>query len=231
MHMVSIHQPEFLPWIGFFSKMARCNTFVFFDTAQYNKLDFQNRNRFGPANSWKWLTIPVEKHKHDQPLYDIVIANHIKWQSGFRNRIYDYYRKTPYFEEVVAILEPIWEVQWERLSDLNIFLIKRIADYLSFRPKFILSSNVVGDKAFFEQLSASEKNLFICKRVGAQQYLSGGYGREYLDLKSFIAEGIVVSFMEYSPLTDTPLSIIDLLFFKGKSARDEVLTFGQTCNE
>lgn len=43
--VVAIHQPEHLPWLGFFNKMANADEFVILDNVQYRKRYFQNRNK------------------------------------------------------------------------------------------------------------------------------------------------------------------------------------------
>lgn len=38
--IVSIHQPAYLPWLGYFHKILRSDVFVFLDTVQLEKNGF-----------------------------------------------------------------------------------------------------------------------------------------------------------------------------------------------
>ncbi|MCK7503766.1 MAG: WbqC family protein [Desulfobacterales bacterium] len=57
--IVAIHQPQYLPWLGYFDKMLKADVFCYLDTVQYKKNEWQNRNRIKTAQGWQWLTVPV----------------------------------------------------------------------------------------------------------------------------------------------------------------------------
>ena len=57
--IVAIHQPQYLPWLGYFGKMLQADIFCYLDTVQYKKNEWQNRNRIKTAQGWQWLTVPV----------------------------------------------------------------------------------------------------------------------------------------------------------------------------
>ena len=35
--IVAIHQPQYLPWLGYFDKMLKADVFCYLDTVQYKK--------------------------------------------------------------------------------------------------------------------------------------------------------------------------------------------------
>ena len=59
---VAIHQPHYLPWLGYLAKWAAADLFVFLDTVQYEKSGYQNRNRIKTRDGPRWLTVPVHAH-------------------------------------------------------------------------------------------------------------------------------------------------------------------------
>jgi hypothetical protein len=97
--IVGIHQPNYLPYLGFIDKLSKSDVFIIYDDAQFNKGDFQHRNRIRIYHGWKWLTVPVEK-KH-VPINQIKIKNdievhNVKWQETHYNEIFDNYKRAPY---------------------------------------------------------------------------------------------------------------------------------------
>ena len=232
MKSVTIHQAEFLPWIGFFYKMSKAEIFIIFDLAQYNKQDFQNRNRFRCNEEVKWLNIPVKAHPHTAALNEIMISNNIHWQKKIYNRITNYYRKSPYYIPVLNLLRPIWKNSWTRLVDINVYMIKEIAHYLNIRPVFYLSSNLISNISEFNKLSNSEKNLALCKMVSAENYLSGVYGKKYLDLNCFKSAGITVNTISFCQQQSINYSIIDTLFWNHpEDVREKIDNFGFVENQ
>ena len=105
--IVGIHQPNYLPYLGFFDKMAKSDIFVIYDDAQFNKSDFQHRNRIRIYHGWKWLTVPVEKKRI--PINEVKIRNEVKtwkgvkWSDVHFRDIHDNYKDAPYYLSLIHI--------------------------------------------------------------------------------------------------------------------------------
>jgi WbqC-like protein family len=218
--IVSIHQPQYLPWIPYFSKIKQSNLFVVLDDVQYQKNGLQNRNYIAGKNGQIRLTIPVSNNFGDAiNIVKIADKKILKkhWQS-----IEMSYKKAIYFEEVAEILRPIYFEEYELLSVLNIDLMRRCLTYLEIETEVIISSTISkhGEK--------SELILSICKELGATKYLTGSGGLEYLDVEKFGEANIAVQLLEYqfreyeqgnTNQTFVPhLSLIDLVFNQGKNS-------------
>jgi hypothetical protein len=214
--IVTIHQPEHLPWLGFFHKISQADLFVILDSVQFRKNYFQNRNKIRTANGWTWLTVPVKRNINTL-IKDVEIDNNQNWRKKCWNSIYFAYKKAPFFSEYSNILEKIYKRDWINLRELNIQLIKQFLSFLSLEPKILKSSEMdVHGKG-------SKLILNICKKVDADTYISGIFGKEYLKLSDFKEAGIEVIFQEfhhpiykqlYEPFI-SGMSIIDLLFNHG----------------
>jgi hypothetical protein len=221
--LVAIHQPEHLPWLGFFEKLRRVDLFVLLDDVQFSKGDFQNRNRVKGAAGVQWLTVPVV-HRFPQKLNEVETAGD-DWREKHWKTIASCYGRAPYFSEFSNALAELYRRPWQKLSDLNIAAIKLLATWLRIDTKMILSSdlNVAGEK--------SELVLNVCKRVGASAYYSGVMGKTYLQRAAFQQAGIDLIFQEFQhPVYQQlfmkqqgfvpNLSAIDLLFNCGAAGAD-----------
>lgn len=219
--IVAIHQPNYLPYLGFFDKMKRSDIFVIYDDAQFNKEDFQHRNRIRIYNGWKWLTVPVDK-KHI-PINQIKIKNDVKisgisWQESHLRELHDHYSKAPYYQKYEKDISKIYEQKYELLIDLNMELIK------FFMKSFGISAEIVYSSKFGFNFRSTEKLVDLVSAVGGDTYLSGTMGKNYLDLELFNKKRIKIIFQEFNhPVYRQPydgfipnMSAVDALFNVGK---------------
>jgi hypothetical protein len=174
--IVTIHQPEHLPWLGFFQKISQADLFVILDSVQFRKNYFQNRNKIRTMNGWTWLTVPVKRNINTL-IKDVEIDNNQNWRRKCWNSIYFAYKKALFFSEYSNALEKFYKQDWINLCELNIHLIKQFLSFLSLEPIILRSSeiNVHG--------KGSELILNICKKVDADTYLLERNILSYLILK------------------------------------------------
>lgn len=217
--ITTIHQPEHLPWLGFFDKMRQADLFVLLDNTQFAKDDFQNRNRIKTANGPLWLTVPVYKKKRSiQRILDVEICNDRNWRTRCWSQIEQSYKKAPHFDAQHGFLKELYDTEWEKLADLNSAIIRHMADALGIETRIVTASELG-----VEETGATEVNHAICAAVGASVYISGKMGREYLDETPFEASNIDVVYQEfhhpeYSQLWgefEPYMSAVDLLFNHG----------------
>lgn len=219
--IVSIHQPNYLPYLGFFYKMMQSDIFVIYDDAQFNKEDFQHRNKIKIFHGWKWLTVPVEKKPI--PINEIMIRNEpttkrVMWQSAHFRDIRDNYKETPYFQTYERELDAIYMNKYQRLIDLNMDLINFLICAFDIKSKIVFSSEL----GFSSK--STERLVDIVDALDGDIYLSGPAGGDYLDSTLFENKGIKVEFQNYSHpfypqryLGFIPnMSAIDVLFNVGK---------------
>jgi len=192
--IIAIHQPNYLPYLGFFDKIKESDIFVIYDDAQFNKREFQHRNKIRIPNGWEWLTVPVIKK--EMPIKEIEIVNEIQknkphWSKIHFREIRANYVKTEYFGIYEEELRKIYEKKYERLVDLNMNLIKFLMKAFDMDVKTVYASK------FGFKTKSSKKNLDIVKSVGGDVYLSGPAGQNYLDVSLFEKEGIKVLFQDF----------------------------------
>lgn len=192
--IVAIHQPNYLPYLGFFDKMRKADIFIIYDDAQFNKEDFQHRNRIKIFHGWKWLTIPVDKKP--LPIKEIRIKNDIslkgvRWMDSHIRDIKDNYKNSTYFSKYEKELEIIYNKEYNMLIDLNMSLI------LFLKRAFKINSNLVLSSELGFTSKSSERLVEMVKAVGGDVYLSGPSGKNYLDISLFTDRKIKVEFQDF----------------------------------
>ncbi len=193
--IIGIHQPNYLPYLGFFDKMAKSDIFVIYDDAQFNKSDFQHRNRIRIYHGWKWLTVPVEKKRI--PINEVKIKNEIKtwkgmkWSDAHFKDIHDNYKDAPYYSAYADELMRIYKRTYEKLVDLNMELI------IFLMKAFDIDVEIVFSRDFGFTSKSTQKLVELVEALGGDVYLSGPKGKDYLDVSLFERKGIKVVFQDF----------------------------------
>jgi hypothetical protein len=219
--IITIHQPEFLPWLGFLDKAAQADLFVLLDHVPIRKRYFQNRNQIRTADGAGWVVVPIHSGGWP-PINEVLISNEFQGNWGHKvwSAIKQNYGQSPYFERYAGRLQTLLEARWEKLADLNEALIRYLFDAYGVGVKLVKSSE------FRLKSRKGELMRDLSIATGATTYLSGVSGQTYLDLPSFERAGIDVRFQEffhpiylqrYQPFLPC-MSCIDLLFQAGPAS-------------
>lgn len=213
---LAIHQPNYLPWCGYFAKMSACDIFVFLDDADISPgQSYVYRVQVKNQQRGIWLSIPTHRHQN-QPIQDVEFAD-TKWSNKHLRTFRYVYIKAPYFREVYDLLEPIYANPGTKLSQFNIRLIRAIVCYLGLSCRMELSSclNVSGN--------SDDRLLAITRMLGADTYISGKGGQKYQAPAKFQKAGVTLEVHTYKPIVYPQLhgefipglSIVDALFNLG----------------
>lgn len=228
-NVIAIHQPNFLPWLGYFHKMIHSDVFVFFDDVQFPRgKSFCSRVLIKSPSGEQWLTIPVAG-KGDKSLINQVEVNGNAWIKKTLKSLIFNYQKAPFFKELYPGLEQIFKKEQPLLSELNIELIRFIIEYLESDTRLLRSSEIYEGN----ELPSDEKIIYLLKELNASHYISGsGAGsRRHIDENEFSSNNIQLVWQhfrhpEYPQLFGEflpNLSIIDLLFNCGSKRSHEIL--------
>lgn len=130
--ITSGHQPNYLPYLGFFDKMSQCDIFVIQDDVQYERHDFQNRNQIKTVKGATWLSVPIEHVGETLPIKEIRIAKRLESEWGLHHwRVLELnYEAAPYWKQYCDFFEQAYRQKWESLMELNLHLIKGIMNFL-----------------------------------------------------------------------------------------------------
>lgn len=212
MSTLAAHQPQYLPWLGYFDKLDQADLFVLLDDVQFKKNEWQNRNRIKTADGWQWLTVPV-LHDFGQTIAEVEIHHDAPWARKHRAALETNYSPAACYDAVMPGVSEILQRPWERLSPLNVTLVHWLAGELGIDTATVLGS---------EMESRDDPTLRLvdlCHAGGCDTYLSGAGAHDYLEIQPFHENGIEVVFQEfehpaYPQLFDdfeSNLSVIDLL--------------------
>jgi hypothetical protein len=220
---ICIIQSCYIPWKGFFDLIGRCDEYVIYDSAQYVKRHWHNRNRIKTANGVEWLTIPVvTKGRFEQPIDHVEIEK--PWADKHWRTLELAYKRAPFFEQLAPKVRRWYESadKEPRLTEVNAIFLHGIAGLLG------LKTRIVGDAAYPARGAKTERLLAICRAAGADRYLSGPSAKEYFDESMFASAGIATEWMSYAGYPEYPqlhgafehaVTVLDLLFNTGPEAR------------
>lgn len=225
--IVAAHQPNFLPWLGYFDKMAKADLFISVDHVQMERQSYQVRTRIKTYDGPRWITVPVLQKSRDEKIFEKQIDNarsgRFCWRRKMLSTIRQAYQSAPFYRTWEPLVADIFGRRWDYLRDLNETLILGLRDALKISTPMVRSSglNIRGAK--------SDMVLDLCRTVKASVYLAGtGASRDYLDVAAFERAGIEVRWLDFvhpeypqvpsgDPFT-TALSSLDMLFNCGHSS-------------
>jgi hypothetical protein len=225
--IVSINQSAYLPWLGYFHRIAVADAHIVLDHVQFEKNSFTNRNKVRMREGWCWLTVPVKTAGRfgDLPICDLEIASERPWTAKHWETLKLNYSQAPFFDQHAGFFRGIYTRTWLKLADLMRELTDYLLDVFGIRTKLYFSS----------QMKTSGKKdelvLNLCRELGATAYLSGPLGRNYLREEMFGEQNIAVRYDDYQhpsysqvyPGFEPYMAAIDLLFNAGPASREILL--------
>ena len=224
--VVAIHQPNFLPWLGFFDKLARSDVFVLLDTVPFSRRMRINRVQLLANGKATWLTVPVRREEREPMLAEALVDDSHPWRRKAMHTLQINYGSLPGFDETLELMEPTLRDPNERLAVFNEGAIRRIAKALALdRPKLVRASELAVSGTASERLAA------LTASVGGTTYLSGPGAGGYLEEGPFTQRGLELRIQQFSP-PDYPqrapepvhgLSIVDALMSVGVEGVRELL--------
>lgn len=226
----SVHQPNYLPYLGFFEKAFRSDIFILYDTTQFKKNDWQNRNKLCTINGWQWISVPI-LHSFGQKIKDVRIKEPLLTVKKNWKAIHLNYARAPFFKQYSSCFEEIYSSEIELLSELNCRIIIKCAEILGLKTKFVRSSELETINSTSTQALIDLTNI-----VEAETYISGGEGINYLDMVLWNSTGLNIKFQKYihpqykqfnSESFVPYMNILDLLFNCGNKSL-EILSNSQS---
>lgn len=217
--IVAVHQPNYIPWIGFFDKMDQSHIFVILDTVQHSRKSVTHRNSIKSPSGSLLLSVPIQNK--GQPINRLLIHNEDNWKANHWKSITYNYSRSKYWELYEPSFKQIYHSNWTRLYDLNLNLIYLIRTILQIETKIVIESEL---ESTFEV--GSRRIVNICKNLGATTYLSGVGAKSYNDEEDFQRNGIDLVYQRFiHPFYNqqwgsfiSHLSILDMIFNHGPHA-------------
>jgi hypothetical protein len=191
---VVIHQPDFIPYLGFFQRFLHADLYVALDHVQFvngSRRAWTHRDKIKTPQGERWLSISVKKAPRDTPINQIELSTDTDWREAHLRLLAENYRRSAHFAEIMPAVEALYARPCTRLSEFTLYSIEMLMDMLDVRIPIVLSSTLspVGAK--------NEMLVDLLQKVGASHYLSGVGARDYFDPAPFDAAGIKVIWQEF----------------------------------
>lgn len=221
---LAIMQPYFFPYIGYFQLIVNTDLFVFFETVQYNKKSWMNRNRIlhpTPEKEFQYISVPVKQYTQGTLISEILIDNDQKWKEKILGQLTLYKKlKAPYYQEVMQVLDFFFQLEHRSLLELSMTSTQLIMQYLHLPFNFTTTSEIIFQN---ELITAPGDWAFeISKSLQANEYINPHGGYYIFDEEKFRQNGIGLNFIKpnlsaYRQSNRQPfepgLSIIDVMMF------------------
>lgn len=214
---VVIHQPDFMPYIGFFHRFLKSDLYVVLDNVQYSNgssKSLQNRDKVKGIDGEEWLTICVQKTRLHTKINEVLLSKNVDWKEKNIAIIKKNYKDTKYFSEIWTYIEKLYQHECEKMMDFNLKSIEILMELFDVKTEIILASTLN------PQGKSNELIVDILKKVNANTYISGVGAKDYYDPKLYNDANIKIIWQDFKhPIypqlygTFMPyLSSIDLLF-------------------
>ena len=219
----AIMQPYFMPYLGYFALIDQADIFILFDTPQFIRHGWIERNRVLKTNGKTfYIKVPLVKHHQKTRINEIKIDNAINWKDKIFAQLTHYKKKAPYYQDVIILLEDIFKLETDSIVELNYTTLIKICNYLDIKTPIKIWSEM---NIEIEDVNGPDEwALNICKVLGASVYYNPIGGKTFFDNQKYYKSSIDIKFLNIKPITYKQfdndfqpfLSILDVLMFCSK---------------
>ena len=185
--ITTIHQPDFMPWIGYFDKIKSSELLIYLDDVQFSRRGWTHRDKIKVLDKFVWLTVPIEKkNNYHQSIKELKIKDNLALYKIHLDIIKNAYRKSKNFDQVFPSLEKIYKKNFNFLIDLNIEIIDLFCDFLEIKKKTFFSSQ------YNISTKSTERLIDLLEINNSKKYLTGEPSKSYIDTDIFKNKGIEI---------------------------------------
>ncbi len=217
---VAIMQPYLFPYLGYYSLIKNTDYFVFFDTPQYIRKGWINRNRISDGKGdCVYITVPIEKTARETSINEILISQKSNWREKIAGQLTVYKKRAPYYKQVRSLIDDVFSYEGNSISELAIRSITGVCQYLDMEIKYDVFSKM--NMSHISVNAPDEWALYITKELGFDTYVNPPGGKSFFDNNKYKNENIELEFLTQELIAYNQrqggfvpgLSIIDVLMF------------------
>ncbi|MBT6053524.1 MAG: WbqC family protein [Candidatus Scalindua sp.] len=215
--IITVHQPDFVPWLGFFDRWEKSDLYIVLDDVQFIRRGWYHRDKIKTQNGIKWITVPVHKKgRYHQTIKEVKIDHHENWRQRHLETIQMAYKKAPNFDIVYGRLSEIYNRDHDLLINFNMTLLRLCSKMLGMNTPVVFASE------FNVKSTGSRRLVDLVKSVEGKEYLTGSGSKDYLDEELFKQAGINVCWQKFEhPVYkhlhgdfEKKLSVLDFLMMR-----------------
>lgn len=228
---VGIMQPYFFPYLGYFSLIKHTERFILFDTVQFIRHGWIERNRIlKPDSDWQYIQTPLVKTSQSTPIKSMLINNNTDWKGKILAQLQHYKKKSPYYFATIDVLKDIFNSEYDDIVSFNHVSLKKICEYIGIDAQIDVFSQM--DMDIEPVNSPDEWALNICKAMGGvEEYWNPIGGTSFFDrdkyrqnnIKLFFQQMTLAEYDQKRPNFEMGLSIIDVMMFNSKEEINKML--------
>jgi hypothetical protein len=222
---LAIMQPYFFPYVGYYSLIKNTDKFIIFDTVQFIRHGWIERNRIlKPNEGWQYIQVPLVKNNRDLLISELEIRNSDHWREKLKAQLQHYKKRSPYYAECMDVIDTCISLQTDSMVALNVHILGVTCQYLNinFNSEIFSKMKIEID----EVKEADEWALNITKAMGFDEYINPPGGQDFFNKEKYIQKEIELTFLgnnlqQYKQRRETfepGLSIIDLMMFNDVSS-------------
>lgn len=182
-------QPYFFPYLGYFDLINYSDKWIVFDSAQYIRHGWVNRNRIlHPKSEWQYIIVPIRKHPRETQIKDIEIKIESDWKSRILGQLLHYKKRAPYFETVFSFVEDCLSLSERSISRLNAYILEKVCNIIGIRFRYDFFSEMNLDIGSVK--GPGDWALRISEALGADEYVNPPGGETIFDPSRFEDLGI-----------------------------------------
>lgn len=217
---LGIMQPYIFPYLGYFDLINKSDNWIVFDTPQYIRHGWVNRNRIlHPTSGWQYFIVPVKKHHRETPINEIEISYQENWRERFIGQLNHYKKKAPNYFGTIEFLNSCFQNELSLLSEFNTFALSKVCELLSINFEVEIFSKM--KLSIDEVKNPGEWALKICEATGADKYMNPPGGVNIFDKNEYQRKNIDLVIQDFTNMTYqvrgyefvSDLSIIDVLMW------------------
>jgi hypothetical protein len=227
---VAIMQPYFFPYVGYFALVKAVDRFIIFDTPQYDRKGWMNRNRIlNPSNDWQYINAGVVKPRFGSSIRDVKLKENTEWKKKLFSQLKHYKKIAPFYSDVISILESVLTPDYCTLVELNVASLKAVCSVVGIHTPIEVFSDL--HLSINSVPHAGAWALEISRSLAAKTYTNPINGRKIFEPQEFTSEGICLNFLKhklpeysqgYRPFI-SGLSIVDVLMFNKPKETLEII--------
>lgn len=216
---IGIMQPYFMPYIGYWQLINAVDKFVILDDVNYIMRGYINRNNILLNGKPYRFIIPIEKASQNKLIMETRLSFTLDKKQDFLATVSNAYRKAPYFEDVMPLIEDVVNNPQADLTAFIRYSMETVMQYLDLHTEILLSSGIEKDL----KCKGEERIIEICKKLGADTYINPCGGRKLYYKDAFEKAHLQLFFLdtqnEYIVYKQAQqefignLSIIDIMMF------------------